>query len=37
MTLGAPDYIGLRVNGLLAQLPTGVTQSYSVELTPTSG
>jgi hypothetical protein len=37
VTLGAPDYIGLRVNGLLAQLPTGVTQSYSVELTPTSG
>ena len=37
VTLGAPDYIGLHVNGLLAQLPTGVAQSYSVELTPASG
>jgi len=37
VTLGAPDFIGMRVNGLLAQLPTGVSQSYSVELTPASG
>jgi hypothetical protein len=37
VTLGAPDYIGMRVNGLRALLPTGVSQSYSVELTPASG
>jgi hypothetical protein len=37
MTLGAPRYIGLTVNGLVAELPSGVTQPYNVELTPASG
>jgi hypothetical protein len=37
VTLGAPAYIGLTVNGLTAELPSGVTQAYGVELTPASG
>ena len=37
MPLGAPRYIGLTVNGLVAELPSGVTQPYNVELTPASG
>ena len=37
ITLGAPAHIGFTVNGLVAELPSGVTQAYSVELTPASG
>lgn len=37
MTLGAPEYIGLTVNGLVAELPRSISQPYNVELTPTSG
>ena len=37
MTLGAPEYIGLTVNGLVAKLPRSISQPYDVELTPTSG
>ena len=37
MTLGAPAYIGFTVNGLVAELPSGITQPYNVELTPASG
>jgi hypothetical protein len=33
---GAPPYIALRVNGLVAALPSGVTAAYSVDLTPAS-
>ncbi len=32
--LGAPPYIALRVDGLTAELPSGVTAAYSVDLTP---
>lgn len=34
--LGAPSHFGLTVNGLTADLPTGVTQAYSFDLTPAS-
>jgi hypothetical protein len=34
--LGAPAYIGLTVNGLVAELPSGLKQTYSVDLTPGS-
>jgi hypothetical protein len=34
--LGAPSHFALSVNGLTAELPTGVTQAYSFELTPAS-
>ncbi|MGO9962902.1 MAG: RodZ domain-containing protein [Acidimicrobiales bacterium] len=37
MTLGAPEYIGLTVNGLVAELPRSISQPYNVELTPISG
>lgn len=37
ITLGAPAYVGFTVNGLVAKLPSGVTQPYKVELTPASG
>jgi hypothetical protein len=37
MTLGAPEHIGLTVNGLVAELPRSISQPYNVELTPTSG
>ena len=37
MTLGAPAHIGFTVNGLVAELPSGITQPYNVELTPASG
>ena len=37
MTLGAPGYIGLTVNGLVADLPKGVGRPYNVELTPAAG
>jgi len=37
MRLGAPAYLGLTVNGLVAELPSGVTQSYDVEFTPAAG
>jgi len=37
ITLGAPAYVAFTVNGLVAELPSGVTRPYSVELTPTSG
>ncbi|MGA3216994.1 MAG: RodZ domain-containing protein [Acidimicrobiales bacterium] len=32
--LGAPVHIGITVDGLTAQLPSGVTQAYSFDLTP---
>ena len=34
--LGAPSHFGLTVNGLKAELPTGVTQAYSFDLTQAS-
>ncbi|MFZ2057613.1 MAG: hypothetical protein WAV54_09440 [Acidimicrobiales bacterium] len=37
ITFGAPAHIGFTMNGLVAELPSGVTQPYSVELTPPSG
>ena len=37
MTLGAPRYIALSVNGLVADLPAGINQPYNVELTPSAG
>jgi hypothetical protein len=37
MTLGAPAHIGFTVNGLAAEIPSGITQPYNVELTPASG
>ncbi|MGD0982440.1 MAG: RodZ domain-containing protein [Acidimicrobiales bacterium] len=36
MTLGAPEYIGLTVNGLVAELPRSITQPFNVELNPAS-
>jgi hypothetical protein len=36
VTLGAPGHIELDVNGLVAELPGGVTQPYNVDLTPSS-
>jgi hypothetical protein len=32
--LGAPVHISVTVNGLTAELPSGVTQAYSFDLTP---
>jgi hypothetical protein len=37
VTLGAPEHIGLTVNGLVAELPRSITQPFNVELAPTSG
>jgi hypothetical protein len=37
MRLGAPAYLGLTVNGLVAKLPNGVKQSYNVEFNPAQG
>jgi len=36
VTLGAPAFIAVRVNGLVAELPSGFKQAYNVELTPAS-
>jgi len=35
--LGAPAYIGLQVNGLPAELPSGQQQAYNVDFTPATG
>ncbi|MGD0873890.1 MAG: RodZ domain-containing protein [Acidimicrobiales bacterium] len=35
--LGAPRFIGITVNGLAAELPSGISQPYNVELTPAEG
>jgi len=35
--LGAPAYIALQMDGLPVELPSGVTQTYNVDLTPASG
>jgi len=35
--LGAPAYMLLQLNGLPVELPSGATQSYNVDLNPTSG
>jgi len=37
MRLGAPAHIGFTVNGLVAEIPSGITQPYNVEFTPASG
>jgi hypothetical protein len=37
VAIGAPAYAGLRVNGIVAQLPSGATQPYDVELSPSAG
>ena len=36
VTLGAPAHFSLSVNGLTVELPRGVTQVYSFDLTPAS-
>jgi hypothetical protein len=36
VSLGAPVHIGVTVNGLTAELPSGVTQAYSFNLVPAS-
>jgi hypothetical protein len=35
--LGAPAYMVLQLNGLPVELPSGVTETYNVDLTPASG
>jgi len=36
VTLGAPPYVSLSVDGLTAELPSGYKQAYSLDLAPTS-
>jgi hypothetical protein len=37
VAIGAPAYAGLSVNGIVAQLPSGATQPYDVDLSPAAG